>query len=152
MLIHGYQKIQAFIPSTNAVREMNTFAVFAPPQYTMPQVPTPKEVFLEAKKKLGNAVQSIGLKTTDAQERERMKDGSRRLQDVIKNKTAMVGGKITEPTQRRVPTRKPIYNRLLTAVHQHHNTRQNARLNNVESRTTICEDTCVFLALTVLLT
>ena len=41
----------------------------------MPEVPTPKEVLLEATANLGNAVQSIGLNTTDAQERERMKDG-----------------------------------------------------------------------------
>ena len=48
MSIHGYQKIKVFIPATNAVRETNIFAVFASPQYTMPDVPTLKEVFLEA--------------------------------------------------------------------------------------------------------
>ena len=91
MSTHGYQKIQAYIPSTNAVRETNTFAVFAPPQYTMPNVPTLKEVLLEGLANLSTAVQSIGLNTTDAQEWKRMKDGCKRLQDVIKNKTDMVG-------------------------------------------------------------
>ena len=130
---HGYRKIKSFIPLTNAVRETNTFAVFAPPQYIMPQVPTPKEFLLEALANLSTAVQSIGLNTTDAQERERMKDGLKRLQDVIKNKTDMVGGEITELTRQRVPTREPMYDRPLTAVNHHHNTRQNARLNNIES-------------------
>ena len=98
MCTHGHQKIQAIIPSTNAVRETNTFAIFAPPQYVMPTVPTPGEVLLEASANLSTAVQSIGLNTTYAQERERMKDVLQRLQDIIKNKTDMVGGAITEPT------------------------------------------------------
>ena len=51
----------------------------APPQYTMPEVPAPKEVLLEATENLGKALQSIGLNTTDAQEQERMKDELRRL-------------------------------------------------------------------------
>ena len=109
------KKIQAYIPSTDAVRETNTFAVFAPPQYIMLTVPTPEEVLLEASENLSTTVQSIGLNTTDAQERERMKDGLKRLQDDIKNKTNMVGGEITEPTRQRVPTREPMYNRPLTA-------------------------------------
>ena len=122
MCTHGHQNIQAIIPSTNAVRETNTFAIFASPQYVMPGVPTPVEVLLEALANLSTAVHSIGLNTTDAQERERRKDGLQRLQDVIKNKADIVAGEITEPPQRGVPTRKPMYNRPLTAVHHHENT------------------------------
>ena len=54
-----------------------------------------------------------------------------------------MAGEITEPPQQRVTTCNPMYNWPLIAVHHHHNTRQNARLNSVESRTTICEDICV---------
>ena len=87
MSTHGYRKVKAFIPATNAVRKTNTFAVFAPPQYTMPDVPIHKQVLLEASTNSGKAIQSISLNTTDAQEQERMKDGLKRLQDVIKKTT-----------------------------------------------------------------
>ena len=67
MCTHQHRKIQGIIRLTNAVRETNTFTFFAPPQYVMPGVPTPKEVLLEASANLITAVHSIGLNMTDAQ-------------------------------------------------------------------------------------
>ena len=114
MSIHRHQKFKAFILATNVVRETNTFAVFAPPQYTMPDVLTHKEVLLEASTNLGRTFQSIDLQTTNEQERSRMTDGLKRLQDLIENKTTIVTWQNMEPPRRCVPTRKPMYDQLLT--------------------------------------
>ena len=71
------------------------------------------------------------------------RDGLKRLQDVIKNKTKMVTGQITELMWRRVPTREPMYNWSLTQVNHRYPTRQRGQMNNVESNTIVFEDTCV---------
>ena len=59
MCVHGFQKIRALITSTGGERKTNTFALFTPPQYTLPQPPTPEEVLLEALKK--NRERCLGI-------------------------------------------------------------------------------------------
>ena len=121
---HGFQKIRALIPSTGGERETNTFALFAPPQYVLPQPPTPAEVLLEATKKLGSAVRVLDVTTTSAQEQVTLRNGLQRLQPVLTNKTNAIGKLIPEPPRRHVPKRDPMYIQPLTAVPHRHNTRQ----------------------------
>ena len=64
MSIYGYQTIKAIIPSTNLIRETNTFIIFAPPKYTTPKVSAQKEVLLEATSDSSQAYQSIDLQTS----------------------------------------------------------------------------------------
>ena len=90
----GYRKVTFLIPSTGQLRESNTYALWAPDQFTMPEVPTHEEVLLEASANLGRACQSVEWETATEQERKSVAAGLNRLQAAIKNEEEKIVGTI----------------------------------------------------------
>ena len=132
----GYRKVTFLIPSTGQLRESNTYALWAPDQFTMPEVPTHEEVLLEASANLRRACQSVEWETATEQERKSVAAGLDRLQAAIKNEAEKIVGTINEPPRRQVSQREELYNRPLTQVQHRYPTRLSKQVNNIEQEET----------------
>ena len=120
---YGHRKIIFLIPSTGQLRESNTYSIWAPDQYTMPEVPTHEEVLLEASANLGRACKSVEWETATEQERTSVTAGLERLQVAIKNEADKIAGNINEPPRQQISQRDELYNRPLTQVQHRYPTR-----------------------------
>ena len=77
----------------------------------MPEVPTHKEVLLEASANLGRACQSVEWETATEQERKSVAAGLERLQMTIKGKADKIAGNINEPPRQQISQRDELYKR-----------------------------------------